>query len=301
MNLLGLVFSIMLILSYGFYACWDKHTASTRLRNTFTAAQQANRKILNSFESEVYNGLDRIRTPGTKDEVQEEEDEKESPSKKKKQDEPDMNRTCSRINLWPLIQDGRESHPALYELAAKLIRTFYGQIHTGEKRFEYQFLDLLISSSKTSLKEDGKLSLEKLTLLKPEYQRVYYKMLKGTKNWDLREGLGYPPLQDYVKVEPSDEKICVSHAHPDLLTVLFNAKIGWKLHAEIHQKDAPALTRELIEKVCSEMHLISVDEDLLKLLELGYPYHEEQKKAFIAEDEKGNVSLRKNLYLDRDT
>jgi hypothetical protein len=57
MNVLGLVFSILLILSYGFYACWDKHTAASRLRNTYVAYQQVNRKILNSFESSVYENF----------------------------------------------------------------------------------------------------------------------------------------------------------------------------------------------------------------------------------------------------
>lgn len=296
MNVLGLVFSILLILSYGFYACWDKQTASSRLRNTYTSYSQVNRKILNSFESQVYKGLEAVKATAKQEDHEEEFQPEEKAVENEKK--PGINRACSRINLWPLIQEGRENHPALYELAAKLIRTFYGSLHTGEKRFEYHFLDVLIASSKAALQEDHPFSLEKVALVKPDLQRVYYKMLRGTKHWDLIENIGYPPLQDYVKAESSEDKICVSHAHPDLLTVLFNSKIGWKLYNEIHQQSAPALTEQLIEKVCSEMHQISVDKDLLKLLELGYPDHKEHKKAFIAEDEKGNVSIRKNLYID---
>ncbi len=296
MNVLGLVFSILLILSYGFYACWDKQTASSRLRNSYTSSQKVNRKILNSFESEVYAGLNEVKSAPKLKEHEEIFEPDEIPVEKSKK--PGLNRVCSRINLWPLIQEGRENHPALYELAAKMIRTFYPALNTGEKRFEYHFLDVLIASSKAAMKEDHPFSLEKIALVKPDLQRVYYKMLRGTKHWDLVEGIGYPPLQDYIKAEPAQDKICVCHAHPDMLTVLFNPKIGWKLYAEIHQQPPPALTNQLIEKVCSEMHQISVDAELLKLLELGHPDHKEHKKAFIAEDEKGNVSLRKNIYID---
>jgi hypothetical protein len=292
-NVLGLVFSILLILSYGFYACWDKQTATSRLRNTYTCHQQVNRKILNSFESEVYRGLDTVKSAAKPEEHEELFPPDETPPKKEA--EPGINRMCARINLWPLIQEGRENHAALYELAAKMIRTFYGPLQTGEKRFEYHFLDVLIASLKAAQKEDHPFSLEKVTLVNLEFQRMYYKMLRGTRQWDLIEKIGYPPIQDYLKAEPSEDKICICHANTDLLAVLFNEKIGWKLYSEIHRKPKPALTQELIEKVCSEMHQIGLDNDLLKLLELGYPNHKEQKKAFIAEDGKGNVSIRKNL------
>lgn len=297
MNILGLIFSILLILSYGFYACWDKHTAVSRLRNTYIASQQVNRKILNSFESKIYDQLERL--PSEKKGEEEEISQKEESSHPKEK-KPGINRECSKINLWPLIHDGRELHPVLYELAAKLIRTFYGPLDTGEKRFEYQFLDILLASAKATLQEEGPFSLEKIALLKPDYQRIYYKMLRGTKNWDLREGVGCPPLSDYVKAEPSEEKICLFHAHPDLITILFNGKIGWKLYAEIHQEHPSALTVELIEKVCSEMHQI-IDRDLLQLLELGHPDHKEHKKAFVAEDATGTVSIRKNILLKNKT
>lgn len=298
MNVLGLVFSILLILSYGYYACWDKHITSSRLRNTYMAHEQVSRKILNSYQSQVYadlNGTNGQSKKGKDTTVEIESEESAEETEK----EPGLNRECARLNLWPLIQEGREKHETLYQLIAKLIRTFYGALHTGEKQFEYYFLDVFLESAKAGIQKTDPFSLEKIDLIDPKLQRIYYKMLKGTKAWDVRNQIGYPPLLDYVKATQVKEKICVFHAHPDLISVLFNEKIGWKLYAEIHQKDAPVLTRELIEKVASEAHMISVDQDLLELLELGRPNHKEQKKIFIAED--ANVSLRKAIYLDSKT
>ncbi len=287
MNLLGLVFSILLILSYGYYAIWDKHMTGIRLRNTFTSHNQAARNLINQFESEIYHG---IRVPkkesssirGTQKSQEEEKVPKENPA---------FNRACARLNLWQLFQEGRENHPQLYELAAKLIRTFYGSMNQ-EKRFEYHLLDALISSAKKT----QQFSLEKIALDDPDMQKMYYRMLKGTKIWDLLRNVGYPPLLEYVKAEPSQEKICIFHSHPDMLRVLFNPKIAEKLYSEIHKEEGPPLTRELIERLASEAHVIRIDPDFFELLTLtGYLQHEEKKKIFIASE--GDVHLRKNFSL----
>lgn len=119
-------------------------------------------------------------------------------------------------------------------------------------------------------------------------------MLKGTKHWDLKQKIGYPPLLDYFKAIPSEEKICLFHAHPDMLSVLFNPRIAEKLYVEIHRKEGPPPTRELIERLSFETHSIGTDPDLLALLEYGRPHHIENKKAFVSE---GDLSLRKNLYM----
>lgn len=289
MNILGLVFSILLILSYGYYAVLDKHAAGIKLRNTYLSHYEANRKVLNQFESQFYNhSLHPKKNLPVKEKTEEEKFAGEEINEK----EPKFNRECARINLWPLIHEGREAHPLLYELAAKLIRTFYGPLNPEEKRFEYRFLNLLLASAKKS--EQDAFSLEKVVLPDPEMQRIYYKMLKGTKKWDLREEIGYPPFTEYVKAEPADEKICIFHAHPDLLTVVFNPKIAWKLHGELHKEGGPVLTRELIERIASETHTFSIDNALFELLELkDYLKHQDQKTTFVAD--VGGVLLRKKL------
>ncbi|MBX7066501.1 MAG: hypothetical protein K1X28_04665 [Parachlamydiales bacterium] len=294
MNVLGLVFSVLLILSYGYYALLDKHAAGIKLRNAYLSHYEANRKVLNQYESQFYNhALKRAKTQTRSEEMQERQEAGEEINEK----EPELNRECARLNLWPLIQEGKEAHPVLYELAAKLILTFYEPLHPEEKRFEYRFLNLLLASAKKSVQDEKKFALEKIVLLDPEMQKIYYKMLRGTKKWDLREKTGYPPFSEYVKAEPSQEKICIFHAHPDLLTVIFNPKMAWKLHTEIHRQDGSPLTRELLERIAGETHIFTIDQKLLDLLQLsGYQNHEDQKKTFIAD--VGGVSLRKKLSLD---
>src|SRR3990167_1673678 len=96
-------------------------------------------------------------------------------------------------------------------------------------------------------------------------QKLYYKMLKGTKKWNVAKNIGYPPLLHYVKAENSTEKICVFHSHPDMLLVFFNGKLAPKLYSEIHKRNAPKLTHELIERLAMEAYVVRVDPDLFEL------------------------------------
>lgn len=294
MNLLGLVFSLLLILSYAFYACWDQQFVSRHLQKAYVEHQTAHRKIINEYQSQVYKQWKRKGTkqkqPGAQKKV------RSSSSKKtthQSSEEVGPNRECSKINLWPLIQEGKTAHPLLYEITAKLIRTFYPSLYS-QKGFEYRFLDLLLHSAKQSGQNEGPLALEKISFKEASLQKIYYQMLKGTKEWDLQSAVGYPPLLDYVKADPSSTKICLFHAHPDLLTTLFNVSIGEKLYQEIHRKEGPYLTADLIERICAEQALIALDPHLFQLLELGRPNHEETKKTLIAKE--GQITLRKQVF-----
>ena len=89
--------------------------------------------------------------------------------------------------------------------------------------------------------KDGPFALEKIEFQDASLQPLYYKMLKGTKNGD-----PYPSLLDYIKVEPVPAKICISHAHPQLLSVLFSSKAGNELYKMLHTPKTPMPSRETI-------------------------------------------------------
>ncbi len=297
MNILGLVFSLMLILSYGFYACWNKQLASNRLRTTYISHEKAHRKLLNRFESAVWDGIRNVKGGGSdpeNQELQHEEESEKNPKQKPPPEPPLLNPECSRLNLWPLIQESREMHPYLYEAMAELIRTFYPSF-LSEQRFEYHFLDDLLDSAKNALQSDVPFALEKITL--NTYSLSYYRMLKGTKKWDLANHTGYPCLLDYVKADPQPNRICLSHAHSDVFAAFFGLKIAAPLYAEIHREGCPALTDELITTFCKREHLDPPNPQLFQLFDFNHSDDRERKKTLIAQ-EKG-ICLRKTLYIER--
>ncbi len=295
MNLLGLVFSLLMILSYGFYASWGKWVFSSQLCTTYVKHEKVMRRLLNHYQSEVYEGLDRKRNPPESHPERKKISQPSEPSSEQESKTPRPNGACARLNLWPLIQEGREAHPTLYEVAANMIRLFYGSLQSQTKRFEYHFLNALLAAAKTAAQQPAPFALEKIDLGDAELQRIYYKMLKGTKQWDLDANLGYPSLLDYVKAEPVIEKICLFHAHPDLIAVLFNHKIARPFYEAIHCQKAPPATQELVEKFCSEHHQTAIDRELFNLVQFGRAFHSEQKKMFVAQE--GDLLLRKEFLM----
>lgn len=240
--------------------------------------------MINQYQSGIYNALEKApkNTSGSsekkpKELKEEEEEEKEDFS---------INRNCARLNLWPLVQEGKQAHPHLYELFAKLIRTFYGSL-CQDARFEYLFLEAWLQAAQTlELPLQG---LENARFTSPNFQKIYYKMLKGNNE--------IPSLLEYVKMEPSSDKICIFHANRKFLGLLFNPPMAEKLHLTIHAQNAPRLTIELIERIAVESHTSQIDPQLISLLELSnYFKHREHKKFFLSND-KG-IHLRKQFIME---
>ena len=293
MNLLGLVFSLLLILSYGFHACWEKQTANARLRGTYLGAQKTNRKLLNRYESEIYGQLRKKKISGEP----KEESEKENPEKMKPK--PFQNGECAKMNLWPLLQKGREEHPLLYESAANLLKTFYSaSLFEQKPRFEYRMLDALLAAAKLQSQQE-QYGLEKIDLGDETLQKIYYRMLKGPQTGENRRS-----LLDYLKIEPHGSekatgKICLFHADPDLLALFFGVKAGSRLFDEMHQEKAPLLTKETIEQICSEARTPLLKPELFEILEIGRKNHPiGAKRTLVAEDPETHVSLRRSVYLN---
>lgn len=296
MNVLTLVFSLILILSYGFFATWEKQTGSSRVRISTLGHQKATREILNELENEIYKNI--ASKPQSSDSSQtsakpETKPKTKKEGKPKEKQAPKLNAECAKLNLWPLIDTGKEVNPLLYEMTAKLVRLFYKDLLADQKaRYEYYLLDLLLEEATRLFAEDPAFAFEKITFPNPTSQMIYYKMLKGTKQWDLTADTGYPPLLDYIKCIESKETICLFHAHPDLIALFFGLKAALPIYTEIHKQKGPPITQQVIERICQENHIIAINPALFPLLQLGHPQHKAQR-AIVKADEETSICLRK--------
>ncbi len=291
MNFITFVLSLLLVFSMGTFVMLEKQAGNRRLRNTYLGHSAANRKILSKWESEVYQSL-----KGDLSLPKKKPDPSATPKAKKESKIPLINPECARLNLWPLIQEGKEEHPFLYATALKFLDTFYGSnLFSKNPQEKAQFLNDFLKKSKIAIQKN-QFAMETLCV-DPSFQRLYYKMLKGTKEWDLPEKIGYPSLLDLIKAEEAPSKICLCHAHPGPIAALFNGKIASLLYREIHKDEPEPLTRELIEKICADCFLIAPDPDLFSLIDLSNASHPNKgKTTLVAEDKETQISLRKNIY-----
>lgn len=294
MNMLTFVFSILLILSFANLAIREKQMGARRIKSTYLGHIHAERKILSACEKEAYNSFKSIPKPKKST-----SNLRTAASPAKQPAKPLPNSLCARLNLHPLIDQGKETHPFLYNLSAKMLKAFYEPLFSTQGvKSEYKFLDAWLNAARAlRVKQEKDFAYEKIVFKDPVYQSLYYKMLKGTKTWNLEEKIGYPSLLDYVQFDLKPKKICLAHAHPDILSVLFNPKAAAKLFAETHQSKPPVLTKEFIERICFETHMIHVEPELYGLLHLGAPSHKPKSGfALIAEDAETHITLKKNVH-----
>lgn len=291
MNTLGFVFSILLILSFGFSICLEKQASAQRLRSSYLGHVHATRKILIQCETEFYNSLP-YKPSQTR---------KYKPRSEKKREPASLpilkiNPKCACLNLFPLIEQDKIEDLILYETSAKLFKLFYGKTLFEEKpHAEIHFLNAFIQAIKTAALKKEPLILEKIQFKYPADQVLYYKMLKGTKD----PISGYPSLLEYIKIEPQPSKICLPHATPHMIAALFGPKASAKIYQTIHAPKAPPITKEIIERLCSEVHTLIHDGEIFDLVELAKSRHKKDLRKIIGgEDLETHVSLKKNVILN---
>lgn len=299
MNLLGLIFGILLICTCTFSLSTHKFLLSRPVEISCQNHLAASRKILNAYESEYYKAL--RSKPKNEEPKKIPSHHSAGPQKEEGLEEEKaepLNGECSRLNLRPLILDGRDKHPILYETAARILRTLYQKPLFGEEvRLEYKLLDAMLSAAQS--KENGPTPpLEKLLLQENNVKRlyplqaIYYRMLKGTKPAAKK---GYPCLGDYFSIEDASTSLCLRHASIEMLTALFNAKAALQLHKEIKKNKTP-LSKERVHEICIQSGLTSLEDDFFELIDLKTSRHRLPTKKILVEQE-GGVSLRKQVFI----
>lgn len=298
MNILGFIFCILTVLSLGAMVAFEKQVSAFRLRVSYLGHIVANRDIFNQSVSEFYDCLKSHSPPGEKEEK--EKKPKSESSESHLPPAPLINPHCARLNLSPLIAVNgmySNSEKSLYEITAKLLKTFYGEaLFESKARAEYDFLDSFLKEARNQTTEN--FFLEKVVFKDSDYQEIYYKMLKGMKQNNILEEIGYPSLLDYIKIDLSKTKICLFHAHPNLLSVFFTSKAATKLYAALHTPKTPAITQETIERICQEVHAPILNLDLFDFIELHSKQHPPHSKGImVGKDPESHISLRKVVSL----
>lgn len=284
MNFVTFVFSLLMIFAFGTFVVMEKKSGDRKLRETYLGHILANRKILSKWESKTY---DSFRSKA--------KDEESKEQKERQISEPEVNPHCAKLNLWSLVHEEKEPQNELYEIAIKLLDAHYGNALFSSPQEKITFLNALIRKAQEAF-QTGNFALEKLKM-DPKFQLCYYKMLKGTKTWDPENKSTYPPLLDVIKIDEGSSKISICHAHIGQLKALFGEKVGSLIFREIHSENLVTPSKELIEEMYSQCHLLPPKKELYDLLEMERKAHlDKGKSTLIATDKASGVSLRKHIY-----
>jgi hypothetical protein len=251
---------------------------------------KAHRILLNCLEKKAYKAIPKAPTEGETTVAPKKTSD--APPKKKAWKAPHVNPSCTRLNLYPLLQEKEKG--ATGELFCKMVTTFYGEnllkgFPGGAPKFCQEFVKVI--RKEEALK--GEVALQALKFADPEQQMLYYRMMKGTKKADVLTGEGYPSLLEYVKIKRLKSYLCLYHAHPNLIAALFSVKSAAKIYEKLHETKEGLPMFDAIEKICAESKDVPIPAELISLARLTRSVCKgKEREIIIAHDPTSQVTLK---------
>lgn len=315
MQILPFIFSFLLFFSISLTYLFDGLKDSSCLKTSLSGYFDAFLTLENAQQEHLYKSTEKAK----KDEDKEKEEKKDSknqaiaklkknetnsaaksPSKNKARDKtakrsPRKNKkckriyTCSQLNIYPLLKEGKQKQPELFLLFKRFLNHFYKPFF-DQKGLDEHLIDSLIEQMQPLLLKDAytEISLASLVFKDQTLQKLFYQILKGSGNYRGEEG--YPALFDYVKVTKREKaKICLAKCPDELLIALMGEKRAFKL-LEL-RKNAKEFKLAAIQTIYqTELDSVSYNQNYVVS-------HSNHKKSclLLASDDKQRVLLKKQL------
>lgn len=296
MNILGFVTGLLMIFAISSHVLWEKRISQEKIDLSYQGYLEASRQVQNQWESKKFQ------------QIKNTEKKKDAPTsttkktdKEKKPPQISFSPECAKINLYFLLKADKETEKELYSLVLNLLSSQYEEKKffqpISEKQPTKVLLDEILFAGKKALKADkGPLYLEKLQLKTPEYQQVYYHMLKGTKNYSDRKMEGYPSLLNLLKVEmlTEKEKICLSCAPLAVLEVLFPKKVASDIYLERQEKK---LSQEDLDKIFSKHHHLP-SPTIQEMVQIIHPKKKKKNALTLSgKNRDANISIERKFHI----
>lgn len=141
-------------------------------------------------------------------------------------------RKGAQLNLYSLIQEEEVKNHPFYAITARLLCLLYPTI-LPDNQSACVLLDALFAKAKT-LKDPN---FNELMPEDPLLREKYYKMLKGTNQYDIEQKKGIPPLTDFLMLCKTKEACCyLCSAHFFVLQAIFGETFAHTIIAGEKQK-----------------------------------------------------------------
>ena len=259
MNILPLVLSFLLVLSFSSFSLLKERMATQYETKSFLGHMATIREARNASEEDLFRGWNRAITSENKEPAASATLLRKSKRSSEEITRYDavrkLRRSCSysQLNLAPLKESTEEK---LQKIATELLDTLYGHAvfyqEAQEKtpKLSSELLSFILKTTKddfTSLLEESS-----------PYHKTLYKMLKGTNAYDTKEKKGYPPLEDFFTMDQEEKSLFRFHfASRPLLEVIFDKEITEQIFAKEKEKwleHTPYLTEEELNTLILQTH-----------------------------------------------
>lgn len=254
MNILFLVSSFLVILSFVCAQTFHSVVSFESEKTFFIGYMKGLRRTRNMWQQKIFSDAKKFVSSPTQGTLVKKEKPLKNFDSHRKQRTPSH---YSKLNISHLFTEQPPS-TVLHQTALSLMKQLYGDKpfikKSGIENFEQQILAKMIKlGKKTPLVS----SLKDLSPSEEPLKLIYYRMLKGSGDYDLEKKQGYPPLSDFFSLEENERKpIYFSFASYPLLSALFGKDIAEEIVKKEEEKSLKALARRTLTKQEVEEMLI---------------------------------------------
>jgi hypothetical protein len=291
MNILPVVFGFIFIFSLLTLGLIQGQYHAVLAEKCFKSYHTLSRLSSNAVAKKLY---DRIKTspppadPSKPPSTEPSQKPHKTSSRSKREYFPPLE--SSKFNLLPLLElkTDPKNHP-LYEICAELLRFLYEEPLFKPHRkegIEYDLLNAMIKMFRS--KADSKV-LSDFYPEAPDLRQIFYKMLKGTNQYNVENHLGIAPLEDFILLDKSTS-IRFSFASAPLLHAIFGKKIALNIFTAEKKKREEgkpgSLTKdELTALLSSDTARSSLILELEEHIDFTQKY---PKRTTLSKRDKGN-------------
>ncbi|MBS0629580.1 MAG: hypothetical protein JSS30_05070 [Verrucomicrobia bacterium] len=252
MNILPLVSAFIILFAIGSYAF--VHSLRTTAQESFhyKGALAVERRFANQIQKEIYEAQ--------KAKKEEEKEKTESEQNQNKKFVSHRDKFSTQNNRKILIKK-LGSDPQLEKVVLRLLKDIYDQTPIYTTNMEHEVVSVLITAIKQN---PSAITFEELLPKLPDSQiPLFYKLIKGTQNYELRKSnSGYPALGDFLTLEGKSIKpINFYYASRTVLKALFGEKlceqiiIAEKLKWESDHKAAKHLMQKELDAFFTKINV----------------------------------------------
>jgi hypothetical protein len=288
MNIVPFIIGLLMIFAIITNTLLNKKVSDDIVSKSISGYMKASRKALNASEDFYFNNLK--AKPSLKEQKYKKLNDQEQEPKTR-----EINIENAKINIYQLAID-KENQIQLYDIIASLIKTLYCKKKFYTPNLEKNLLNNVIYALENQIKKNKKTNLASLILKDFSLQKIYYKILKGTKFYDFDENIGTASLLDFIKIENSNEKIPMKDASKELLTALFNKKIVTEIM--LLQKENPPknITEENIITICQKHHFL-IDKKILDFFDFSNSLIKVKEKIIVGLDKDTNIKVKRKITI----
>lgn len=134
----------------------------------------------------------------------------------------------SKLDINSLISSDIPPSDTLIKTFENLLHNLYGHTEFIRSLENPNWMKILAEEMKLAAKSHKEVKeLNDLYPINEKYRSIYYKILKGSGFYDLRDKTGYPPLSNFITLSKNDKPtIYFNYASFPILQALFGDKIA---------------------------------------------------------------------------